>query len=106
MEALFRHYQQHFLACCERVTIASVQLAFAPEIQGIADELAATHNPLDWGARAPADTGWWSLPDSTRFRSALGECRGKAPGPDAWRAEEILGLPEDAIDELLALLAA
>eukprot|EP00969_Alexandrium_andersonii_P212132 9368227-Alexandrium_andersonii.AAC.1 len=83
-----------------------MHLAFAPEIQGIAEELATAHGLLDWGTRAPTATGWWSLPDTTRFRSALSERHGKAPGPDAWRAEEIAGLPEEAIEELIALLAA
>eukprot|EP00969_Alexandrium_andersonii_P063408 2792148-Alexandrium_andersonii.AAC.1 len=66
-----------------------MHLAFAPEIQGIAADLTAAHGLQDWGTRAPADRGWWALPDTTSFRSALSECNGKAPGPDAWRAEEL-----------------
>eukprot|EP00969_Alexandrium_andersonii_P234964 10374334-Alexandrium_andersonii.AAC.1 len=88
MDALRRHYERHFQACCDRISMESMLEAFAPEIQGIAAELAAAHGQRDWGARVPSATGWWSQPDTTVFRWGLSECRGKAPGPDAWRAEE------------------
>eukprot|EP00969_Alexandrium_andersonii_P107921 4761415-Alexandrium_andersonii.AAC.1 len=61
-----------------------MHLAFAPEIQGIAADLVATHDQRDWGVPDPSTQGWWRPPDTTSFRSALSACHGKAPGPDAW----------------------
>eukprot|EP00969_Alexandrium_andersonii_P072738 3209833-Alexandrium_andersonii.AAC.1 len=62
----------------------SMQAAFGLEISGISADLEAAHGRADWGTRTPSDSGWWRQPDTSDFRRALGQCRGKAPGPDAW----------------------
>eukprot|EP00969_Alexandrium_andersonii_P249638 11033053-Alexandrium_andersonii.AAC.1 len=47
--ALRSHYEQHFAACCERVSMESMQLCFAPEIGSIARDLERVRGCADWG---------------------------------------------------------
>eukprot|EP00969_Alexandrium_andersonii_P038565 1690255-Alexandrium_andersonii.AAC.1 len=84
----------------------STQLADVAEINDIARELERTSGRADWRAATPSHSGWCSQPIVEELRRALGQCRGEAPGPDAWRAEELAGLPAAAVEELLFLLGA
>eukprot|EP00969_Alexandrium_andersonii_P078770 3473429-Alexandrium_andersonii.AAC.1 len=71
----------------------------------LARELEERHGRGDWGAATPMQgAGWWRQPSAADLRRALGRRRGKAPGPDAWRAEEMAGLPDVAIHELCSRL--
>eukprot|EP00969_Alexandrium_andersonii_P342306 15130577-Alexandrium_andersonii.AAC.1 len=68
---LGRHYEQHFAACCERVSMESTQLSFAAlEVGSIALDLEQAHGRADWGTAAPSDRGWRRQPRVTDFQRA------------------------------------
>eukprot|EP00969_Alexandrium_andersonii_P219265 9683652-Alexandrium_andersonii.AAC.1 len=62
MVALRWRYEQHFVACCERVSMKSTQMSFAPGIASIARDLERIHGRADWGTSVPSDDGWWQKP--------------------------------------------
>eukprot|EP00969_Alexandrium_andersonii_P338453 14957873-Alexandrium_andersonii.AAC.1 len=70
--ALPRRYEQHFAACCERVSMESMQLCFAPEIGSIARDLERVRGRVDWWTSVPTDDGWWRQPTVADFQRALG----------------------------------
>eukprot|EP00969_Alexandrium_andersonii_P114215 5049194-Alexandrium_andersonii.AAC.1 len=62
MVALRRRSEQHFAACCERVSMEPVQLCFEPEIGSTKSDLEGIHGRAEWGTSAPTDDGRWQKP--------------------------------------------
>lgn len=61
------------------------------------------HDDYNWASRATTiDTGI----DGSDVYMAMKRSRGKAPGPDAWRAEDFLRLPHQAFDKIAEIWAA